>query len=56
MTIIITVPADLATAMRLLMPLVEPVVLAIAGACGAGFLVQLCLDLGLRLAQRALTA
>jgi hypothetical protein len=55
MTIIMITPT-LAEAMRSLLPVMEPVVLAIAGACGAGFLVQLCLSLGLRLARHALHA
>jgi len=54
MTIIISVPGDLAGAIRALLPFVEPIALAVAGACGAGFLLQLGLDLGFRLARRAL--
>jgi hypothetical protein len=33
---------------------VEPVALAIAAACGAGFLLQIGLEIGLKLAHRAL--
>jgi hypothetical protein len=51
---IISVPGDLAGAIRALLPFVEPIALAVAGACGAGFLLQLGLDLGFRLARRAL--
>jgi hypothetical protein len=59
MTITITIPTPvlpggLAGTMRSLLPFVEPVALAIAGACGAGILLQLGLDLGFRLARRAL--
>jgi hypothetical protein len=59
MTIIIsiplTMPGGVAEAMRALLPLIEPLALAIAGACGAGILMQLGLDLGLKLVQRALS-
>jgi hypothetical protein len=34
---------------------IEPIALAIAGACGAGILLQLGLDAALKLAQRALS-
>jgi hypothetical protein len=59
MTITITIPTlalqgGLAEAMRSLLPLLEPVALAIAGACGAGILVQLGLDIGFKLAHRTL--
>ncbi|MFJ2033035.1 hypothetical protein [Streptosporangium sp. NPDC087985] len=59
MTITITIPwlalqGDLAESTRSLLPLVETVTLAIAGACGAGILLQLGLQLGLKLAQHAL--
>jgi hypothetical protein len=54
--IILTLPAGLAEALRGLLPVIEPIALAIAGACGAGILAQLCLDIGLKLAQRALRA
>ncbi|GAA4488627.1 hypothetical protein GCM10023191_018280 [Actinoallomurus oryzae] len=56
MTIVISIPGDLAAAIRALLPFVEPIALAIAGACGAGVLTQFGLDLGFRLAQRALRA
>ena len=60
MTIIIgipplTLPADLAEALRALFPFIEPIALAVAGACGAGILVQLGLDAALRLLQHALS-
>jgi hypothetical protein len=59
MTIIIsiplTMPDGIAEAMRALFPLIEPIALAIAGACGAGMLMQLGLDLGLKLVRRALS-
>lgn len=42
----------LGAVMRSLLPLVEPIVLAIAGACGAGLLTQI----GLELARHALGA
>jgi hypothetical protein len=51
---VIGVPADLAEALRALLPLIEPVALAIAGALGAGFLFQLGLELGFELVLRAL--
>ena len=54
MTIIISVPGDLAGAMHALLPFIEPFALAIAGVCGAGVLVQVGLDLGFKLVQRAL--
>jgi hypothetical protein len=59
MTITITIPAPilhggLAGTMRSLLPLVEPVALAIAGACGAGILLQVGLDIGFKLARHAL--
>ncbi|GLY77472.1 hypothetical protein [Actinoallomurus iriomotensis] len=54
MTIVISIPGDLAAVMRALFPLLEPIALAIAGACGAGVLTQFGLDLGFRLARRAL--
>lgn len=59
MTIIIgiptpTMPADLAEVLRTLLPLVEPIALAVAGACGAGIVLQLGLDAALKLVQRAL--
>jgi hypothetical protein len=54
MTIIITVPGGLAEAMHALIPFIEPIALAIAGACGAGVLVQVGLGFGFKLAQRAL--
>lgn len=57
MTITISIPAGgLGAVMRSLLPLIEPVALAIAGACGAGPLVQIGLDIGLRLARHALGA
>jgi hypothetical protein len=61
MTITITsphlaLPGDLAETLRSLLPWVEPVALAIAGACGAGFLLQIGLEIGLKLAHRALQA
>ncbi|MCW2944525.1 MAG: hypothetical protein JWR24_1242 [Actinoallomurus sp.] len=59
MTITITIPplalpGGLAETMRFLIPIMEPFALVIAGACGAGILVQIGLDLGLRLARHAL--
>ncbi|MBC6461656.1 hypothetical protein [Actinomadura sp. HBU206391] len=50
----LTLPDGLGETMRLLVPFVEPVALAIAGACGAGIPLQLGLDVGFRLARRAL--
>jgi hypothetical protein len=55
MMIIITVPDGLAGALRALIPLVEPVALALAGAFGAGLLLQLGIDVGLKIIQRALS-
>jgi hypothetical protein len=54
MTIIITLPGGLAEAMHALIPFIEPIALAIAGACGAGVLVQVGLDFGFKLVQRVL--
>jgi hypothetical protein len=60
MTIIImgipplTAPGDLAEAIRVLLTLIEPIAMALAGACGAGLLLQLGLSLGIKLTQRAL--
>jgi uncharacterized membrane protein YqgA involved in biofilm formation len=59
MTITITipqlaVPGDLAEMARSLLPLVGPVALAVAEACGAGLLLQLGLEIGLKLAHHAL--
>jgi hypothetical protein len=59
MTITITIstlalPGGIAGTTRSLLPLVEPVALAIAGACGAGILLQLGLDIGFKLARHAL--
>jgi hypothetical protein len=54
MTIVITMPGGLAGAMHALIPFIEPIALAIAGACGAGLLVQVGLDLGFKLIHRAL--
>jgi hypothetical protein len=59
MTITITIPTlallgGIAATMRTLLPLVEPVTLAIAGACGAGILLQLGLNIGFKLARHAL--
>jgi hypothetical protein len=59
MTITITIPTlallgGIAETMRSLLPLVEPVALAIAGACGAGILLQLGLNIGFKLARHAL--
>ena len=54
MTIVITMPGGLAEAMHALIPYIEPLALAIAGACGAGLLAQVGLGLGLKLVQRAL--
>lgn len=54
MTIVITMPGGLAEAMHALIPFIEPIALAIAGACGAGLLVQVGLDLGFKLIHRAL--
>jgi hypothetical protein len=51
---IIIVNGGVADALRTLLPVLEPLAMAVAGACGAGFLVQLGLDVCLRLAQRAL--
>jgi hypothetical protein len=55
MTIILTMPGGLAEAMQALLPFIEPIALAIAGACGAGLLVQVGLDIGFKLVQRALS-
>jgi hypothetical protein len=52
-TIVLT-PYGITDALRSLLPIMEPVVLALAAACGAGVLVQIGLGVGLRLAQRAL--
>ena len=59
MTIIIevpplTMPADLAEALRTLLTIIEPIALAVAAACGAGVVLQLSLDAALRLMRRAL--
>jgi ABC-type methionine transport system permease subunit len=54
MTIVITMPGGLVEAMHTLIPLIEPIALAIAGACGAGLLVQVGLDLGFKLVHSAL--
>jgi hypothetical protein len=59
MTITIEIPAPVlpdafAGRMRLLLPLVEPVALAIAGACGGGIPLQLGLGLGFKFARHAL--
>ncbi|GAA3672240.1 hypothetical protein GCM10022224_040570 [Nonomuraea antimicrobica] len=61
MTITITLahlslPDGLAEAVRRLLPLTESVILAIAGACGAGLLAQLGLQFALALARRVLEA
>jgi hypothetical protein len=57
MTIIMMfTPYGLAEAMRSLLPIMEPIVLAIASACGAGLLAQIGLGVGLRLARNALRA
>jgi hypothetical protein len=50
----LTMPDGLTEAVRALFPFIEPLALAIAGACGAGIIMQLGLDLGLKLVQRAL--
>jgi hypothetical protein len=50
----LTMPGGFSEAMRSLLPFVEPLVLAIAGACGAGFLLQVGLEIGLKAAQHAL--
>jgi hypothetical protein len=55
MTIVITMPGGLAEAMHALIPFIEPIALAVAGACGAGLLVQMGLGLGFKLIQRALS-
>jgi hypothetical protein len=54
MTVVITMPGGLAEAMHALIPFIEPIALAIAGACGAGLLVQVGLELGFKVMQRAL--
>jgi hypothetical protein len=59
MTITITIPppalpGGLYDALRSVFPFVEPVALAIAGACGAGLLIQVGLDLMLKLVRHAL--
>ena len=59
MTITITIPnltlqSGLAGTVRSLLPLVEPVALAVAGACGVGIPLQLGMNVGFRLARRAL--
>jgi hypothetical protein len=53
MTIIIA-NGGVAEVLRTLLPVIEPLAMAVAGACGAGLLVQLGLDVCLRLAHRAL--
>ncbi|MGH3377683.1 MAG: hypothetical protein ACRDP6_23420 [Actinoallomurus sp.] len=50
----LTLPADLAEALRALLPIIEPIALAVAAACGAGVVLQLGLDAALRLVRRAL--
>jgi hypothetical protein len=50
----LTLPADLAEALRTLLPIVEPIALALAAACGAGVVLQLGLGAVLRLVRRAL--
>lgn len=61
MTITISVPqlrlmGGLGEMMRSLLPYLEPIAVAIAGACGAGVLMQIGIDVGLRLAKHALGA
>ncbi|MEV5705058.1 hypothetical protein [Actinoallomurus sp. NPDC052274] len=61
MTITISIPqlalsTGLADALRSLLPFLEPVAVAIVGACGAGILAQIGLDIGLRLIQSTLQA
>lgn len=51
----LSLPGGLSEAIRSLLPVVEPIVLAVAGACGAGLLAQIGLDLGLKLARHALS-
>ncbi|GAA2080426.1 hypothetical protein [Actinomadura alba] len=50
----LTLPDGLAGTVRLLLPIVEPVALAFAGACGVGIPLQLGLGFGFKLARRAL--
>ena len=50
----LTLPDGLAGRMRFLFPFVEPVALAIAGACGAGIPLQLGLDVGFKVARHTL--
>jgi hypothetical protein len=49
----LTLPDGLAGTVRLLLPIVEPVALAVAGACG-GIPLQVGLGVGFKLARRAL--
>lgn len=61
MTITISIPQlrrtdGLGAVMRSLLPYVGPIAIAIAGACGAGLLMQLGLEVGLKLARHALGA
>jgi hypothetical protein len=50
----LTMPADLVGALRVLLPIIEPIALAVAAACGAGVVLQLGLDAALRFVRRAL--
>lgn len=59
MTIMINIPVTslptgFSGTLRLLLPLLEPLAFAIAGALGAGIVAQIGLDVGLRLARHAL--
>jgi hypothetical protein len=56
MTVTIEIPTAPGEVLRALIPLVEPVALAIAAACGAGVLTQIAIDAALRLARHALSA
>lgn len=54
MAIMIVTNAGVAETLRTLLPVIEPLAMALAGALGAGLLVQLGLDVCLRLARHAL--
>ncbi|MEV0408938.1 hypothetical protein [Actinoallomurus sp. NPDC050550] len=50
----LVLPAGLSDALRSLLPFLEPIAVAIVGACGAGIVVQIGLDVALRLARNAM--
>ncbi|WP_433190472.1 hypothetical protein [Actinoallomurus sp. CA-150999] len=52
----LALPTGLSDALRSLLPFLEPVAVAIVGACGAGILVQIGLDIGLRLIRSTVQA